>query len=117
VPAPATADVPVPRPPPRRSAQTATPAADTEPPAAASTPAAEARIPTQAELPEAVRRELPALTFGGAMHSPNAASRMLIVNGQLFHEGDKIGPELWLEQIKLKDAVLRYKQHRYSVSY
>ena len=42
---------------------------------------------------------------------------MLIINGQVFHEGDKLAPELVLEQIKLKAAVLRYKGYRYSVSY
>ena len=90
-------------------------------PAPAATPArsasVEARVPTLAELPPALRSELPAITIGGAMHSPDAGSRMLIVNGQLYHEGEKIGPELFLEQIKLKDAVLRYKGTRYSVSY
>ena len=75
------------------------------------------RVPTQAELPEALRRELPTLSFGGAMFSPTPANRMLIVNGQVFREGDKLAPELWLEQIKLKDAVLRYKGQRYSVTF
>ena len=110
--------VPVPRTPPRR---TALEAGHAPAPAAASAPSrpasAEARVPTLSELPEALRRELPTLTFGGAMHSPDAGSRMLIVNGQVFHEGEKVAPELWLEQIKLKDAVLRYKGQRYSVSF
>ena len=110
--------VPVPRTPPRRTALEAGHAPAPAPASAPSRPAsAEARVPTLAELPEALRRELPTLTFGGAMHSPDAGSRMLIVNGQVFHEGEKVAPELWLEQIKLKDAVLRYKGQRYSVSF
>ena len=108
---PARAAIPRPPLPPRRVAEA--------PPPAAPRPAAsaEARVPTLAELPPALRTELPAITIGGAMHSPDAGSRMLIVNGQLYREGEKIGPELFLEQIKLKDAVLRYKGTRYSVSF
>ena len=83
--------------------------------AAASVP--EGRIYTLAELPEEVRRELPPLVIGGAMYSENPANRMLIVNGQLFHEGDKLAAGLQLEQIKLKSAVLRLKGYRYGITY
>lgn len=69
------------------------------------------------ELPDAVRRELPALSIGGASYSASRANRMLIVNGQLYHEGDILAPNLRLEQIRLKSAVLRYKNYRYSVGY
>ena len=51
------------------------------------------------------------------MYSKNAADRMLIVGGQILHEGDTIAPELKLEQIRLKSAVFRYKSYRYEVSY
>jgi general secretion pathway protein B len=74
-------------------------------------------VPTLSELPESVRRELPTLSVGGAMHSSNAASRMLILNGQVFQEGDAVTPDLVLEQINLKSAVLVYKGQRYSISY
>ena len=87
-------------------------------PAPASTPAsAVERIYAVSELPEDVRRSLPALPIGGAMYSKNAADRMLIVGGQILHEGDTIAPELKLEQIRLKSAVFRYKSYRYEVSY
>ena len=87
-------------------------------PAPASTPASAAeRIYAVSELPEDVRRSLPALPIGGAMYSKNAADRMLIVGGQILHEGDTIAPELKLEQIRLKSAVFRYKSYRYEVSY
>jgi len=75
------------------------------------------RIYAVSELPEDVRRSLPALPIGGAMYSKNAADRMLIVGGQILHEGDTIAPELKLEQIRLKSAVFRYKSYRYEVSY
>ena len=51
------------------------------------------------------------------MYSENPANRMLIINGKLFHEGDKLAPGLSLEQISLKSAVLRLKGYRYGISY
>lgn len=94
----------------------AAPAATTAAPA--STPAsAVERIYAVAELPDDVRRSLPALPIGGAMYSKNAADRMLIIGGQVMHEGDTVAPDLKLEQIRLKSAVFRYKAYRYEVSY
>jgi len=69
------------------------------------------------ELPDAMKPQLPKLAFGGAMHSDNPASRMLIVNGQLLHEGDAINPDLTLERIQLKQATFRYKGYRYTAQY
>ena len=87
--------------------------------ASASAPASakDARIYTLNELPDEVRKDLPALQIGGAMYSQTAANRMLIVNGQLFHEGDTLAPGLTLEQIKLRSAVLRLKGYRYGISF
>jgi general secretion pathway protein B len=85
--------------------------------APASAAAPERPVQTLAELPENIRRELPQITVGGAMYSESAANRMLIINGQVFHEGDKVSGELVLEQIKLKTAVLAYKGYRYGISY
>jgi general secretion pathway protein B len=79
--------------------------------------AAEPRVYQLSELPDEIRRELPTLAVGGAMYSQNPANRMLIVNGQTFHEGDKLAPNLSLEQIRLKSAVLEYKGYRYGISY
>ena len=90
-------------------------AAPTAPSAPA--PAANARIPTQDELPADIRNQLPKFVVGGSIYSESAASRFLILNGQIFHENDKVMPELVLEQIKLKSAVLRYRNQRFSISY
>lgn len=75
------------------------------------------KIVSVQELPDDIRRELPQLTVGGAMHSDVAANRMLVLNGGVFREGDQPAPGLVLEEIRLKSAVLRYKGHRYSISY
>jgi general secretion pathway protein B len=83
---------------------------------AASAPASSTDADT-GKLPDALRRELPALAFGGASYSSDAASRMVIFNGRVFHEGDTIAPQLVLRQIKLKAAVLVYKGYRYEMAY
>ena len=45
------------------------------------------------------------------------AYRMLIINGEVFREGEKPAPDLQLEQIRAKAAVLNFKGLRYSVAY
>jgi general secretion pathway protein B len=84
----------------------ARPAADTE-----------SRILALSELPIDVRGALPPLVVGGASHSEHAASRMLILNGQLYHEGDRLTAELTLQQIQLRSAVLSFRGYRFSISY
>jgi general secretion pathway protein B len=84
-----------------------------EPATAASAADGAARVYATSELPEAIRRQLPTLTVGGSRYSDKASDRILIVNGQVFHEGDKIAPDLVLQQIRLKGAVLAFKGYRY----
>ena len=75
------------------------------------------RIYTRQELPEEIRSLLPTLTVGGASHSDKPANRMLILNGQLYHEGDRITSELTLQQIQLRSAVLVIRGYRFGISY
>jgi len=127
-PAAAPDPVPAPAPAPRAEAPAEAPPARPQrktPPvkreaARASAPVAtedDSRVFTVSELPDDVRRALPALAISGATYSESRANRMLIVNGQLFHEGDVVAPNLHLEQIRLKSAVLRFKNYRYTVGY
>jgi len=85
-------------------------------PSAGSSPA-ETRVYAVNELHDTIQRELPRLAISGSMYSDNAASRFLIINGQILHESDKVTPELTLEQIKLKAAVLRYKGYRVGITF
>jgi general secretion pathway protein B len=85
--------------------------------AVASAPTLPVRIPTLQELPDDVRRQIPAMSVGGSIYSDNAASRFLIINGQVLHEGQKVTPDLVLEEIKLKAAVLRFKGQRFSMTF
>ncbi|MES3015308.1 MAG: general secretion pathway protein GspB [Pseudomonadota bacterium] len=75
------------------------------------------KVYTLAELPDDIRRQLPAVSVGGSMYSPKAADRILIVNGQVLHEGDRIAPELTLQQIRMKAAVLSFKGYRYTIGF
>jgi len=90
-------------------------------PAVAAAPKAESaasvagRITPLRELPEATRRELPQLVIGGSMYSAQASQRLVILNGQVFHEGAQVAAELVVEQIRPKSVVLRYKQQRFEM--
>lgn len=87
--------------------------------AAASAPGTvgEARIYALKELPDEIRSQLPALAIGGSMYSNKPADRILIINGMVLHEGDKITPDLLLQQIKLKAAVLAFKGYRVAITF
>lgn len=79
------------------------------------TPAAPAVLPTLQELPQQIQRSLPAIAVSGSVYSTDPKQRMLVVNGEVWHEGDEIRPELVLEQIRQRDAVLRFRGYRFSV--
>ncbi|WP_374661686.1 general secretion pathway protein GspB [Inhella sp.] len=76
----------------------------------ASPPAEHIHILSQAELPPAQRP--PPLQVGGSMHSPDPQLRSLILNGQLFCEGDEVAPGWVLERIEARRAVLRQGERR-----
>ena len=101
---------------------TAAPAAQASPTAALpATPAgpvaSAARIYAVNELPEEIRRQLPSVNLGGAMYSTTPANRIVIVNGLVLHEGDRVAPELVLEQIRQKGAVFSFRGYRYAVGF
>jgi general secretion pathway protein B len=68
-------------------------------------------------LPPDVRAQLPRLSVGGAIYSDTPSARMVILNGQVFHEGDKPAADTVLEQIRLKSAVLNFRGQRYEISF
>ena len=100
-----------------RRARRAEPATAPTPTTSAAKGSTDTRVYAFAELPEAIRREMPKLAFGGASYSRDAASRMVILNGQVFHEGDNVAAGVVLHQIKLKGAILSYKGYRYELGY
>jgi general secretion pathway protein B len=76
-----------------------------------------ARVRPLAELPEALRRELPPLNVSGSMYSPQPSARMLVLDGQVVREGDQVRPGLVLESIGLKNATLSLRGERFQLSY
>lgn len=86
-------------------------------PAKAPPPAPEAATPVfaQADLPPAVREQLPTLQLAGVTYSSNPLLRMVIVNGQVLHEGDQAAPGLVLERIESGRTVWAFRGYRYAL--
>jgi general secretion pathway protein B len=80
-------------------------------------PAPEPQVPTREQLPEGLRSQLPQIAVGGSIYSPNAYSRSVIINGQIYHENDALTADLVLEQIKPKAAVFRFKGQRFEMPF
>ena len=100
---------------PARKAANAAPVASAASPVTAAEPAR--RVYRQAELPDEIRRALPRLAIGGSIYSESAASRMIVINGQVLHEGDTLSADLALRQIRLKEAVMEFRGYRFEVPY
>ncbi|WP_460829337.1 general secretion pathway protein GspB, partial [Massilia agilis] len=74
-------------------------------------------LPTLNGLPDAVRRDVPKVAFGGYMYSPNPADRLVLVDKTLRHEGEEVAPGLMLEKLLPKGAVLNFRGYRYRVPF
>jgi general secretion pathway protein B len=112
------ASVPTPAP---RSQTAADPSGATRSTAAAAASASgtppEPRVLAMSELPADVISSLPALVVSGASYSDQPASRMVIINGALYREGDRLTSELTLQRIALRSAVLSFRGYRFSINY
>ncbi|RFO96188.1 hypothetical protein DIC66_14385 [Rhodoferax lacus] len=109
--APATASVPVP---PKAAVPTPTPALAASGPAPAPT-AASGAIPPLGDLPDAVRRQIPALAISGALYSESPPEWTLIINDQVVSKGQQVAPGLLLEDISANSAVFLFKGQRFRV--
>jgi general secretion pathway protein B len=120
---------PLPQPAPARdaAASTASPSAASAPvvagrpggPGARPAAAADAAAPLVAreDLPADLRRSLPPLVVGGAVFSNDPASRLLILDGQIVREGDRVGTDLVVERIDPRRAVMNRRGERFSISW
>jgi general secretion pathway protein B len=97
---------------PARAAQVPKPAASLP---RAESPAPPVRVPPLAELPAELRQMVPPLVVGGSVYSPQASARMVVINGQVFQEGNSLGPELKLEQVRPKTAVFSIRGQRFEL--
>lgn len=80
-------------------------------------PAEEKPVGTLQDLPENIQRELPTVAVSGYIYARNPADRTMLINKRLLHEGDQVGPDLMLEKMTPRGAVLNYKGYRYRVGY
>ena len=86
-------------------------------PAAAPADAAEQSIGTAQDLPPNIQRELPQISVNGYIYAKNADDRSVLMNRKLLREGDTVAPDLVLEKLLPKGAILNYKGYRYRVAF
>ena len=72
-------------------------------------------VPLQ-QLASDLRRELPPLVVGGSVWSDSAASRFVILDGQVLREGESVAPGLVLERIQPKAVLLRWREMRVEIA-
>jgi general secretion pathway protein B len=86
-------------------------------PATPSTPTTqdtqEDTVGTMQDLPAAIQRELPQVSVSGYIYARKPSERTALVNKKLLHEGETVAPDLVLERVTPKGAVLNYKGYRY----
>jgi general secretion pathway protein B len=76
--------------------------------AAAATAAATAAEPIPLESLDApTRARLPTLTIGGTILSPDRSQRMVIIDGQVLREGDRVAAELIVQTIDAEGVLLK----------
>jgi general secretion pathway protein B len=111
--------VSLPAPPPaaRPATSRPPPSGAPQPAAAVESTSAAGRVLKLQELPDTLRRQIPPMAFGGATDSPERSARMLIINGQIWREGDELSPGLKLERIALRGAIFRFREQRFELSY
>lgn len=101
----------------RGNAPIAEPTAATPTSSQSAAPAAAEPVLQQHALPPEIRQQLPTLKLGGSIYSPRRADRLLVVDGQVAHEGDTIAPDVVLDQIRQRSAIFRFRQYRFEVQY
>lgn len=86
---------------------------------AASTPVAAApsleSLPLYWQLPLNVRKDLPALKLSMHVYSPTPDQRFIVLNGNRQKEGDDLGADVRLTEIRVDGAVLEFHGQRFLV--
>jgi general secretion pathway protein B len=67
------------------------------------------------ELPDAVKRELPDISFAGHVYSSTQSQRSVMLNGKKMREGQEVTKGLVLEEITLEGVVLRSQGYRFKL--
>lgn len=89
----------------------------TSKPAPLSTPIRSALggVPMLSELPEPMRRQIPALNISGAVYSDAPPEWTLIINDQLMGKGSLVAPDVRLEEISGSSAVFNFRGQRFRI--
>ena len=83
-------------------------------PAATAKPSAPgAALPTIWDLPFATRKEIPALDLSMHVYSADPKQRFVVLKGDRHVEGDEIGQDLILREIRQDGLVLEYKGQKF----
>lgn len=85
--------------------------------AAAGNKADGAHLGSWRQLPESLRRDIPAVSISGYIYTPDPAGRSAVINNRLLREGDQVAPGLMLERLLPKSAILNYQGTRYLQDY
>lgn len=88
------------------------PVASLAPPAAQASP-----VSKLADLPESLRRQIPAVQITGSVYSDNPSQRLLLVNNQVLPQGSTVAAELILEEIRVRSAVFNFRGARFQMGY
>lgn len=67
------------------------------------------------DLPDAVRAEVPDITFSVLVYAAEPADRFVLINGQRLAEGDSAQPGLVVEEIQRDGVMFSYRLYRFLV--
>lgn len=74
-------------------------------------------IPELRDLPEAIQRDIPALSVSGYIYAEQPADRSIIINRKFLREGDQVASDLLLEKLTPGGMVLNFRGYRYRATY
>jgi general secretion pathway protein B len=97
----------------RQSSVAIAPANPAKEVAAVATPTA----PLLSELPEDIRRQIPALAITGAVYSDNPAQRLLLVNGQVLGQDSLAAPDVTLVEIRSNHSEFSFRGTRFRLAH
>ncbi|WP_455206028.1 general secretion pathway protein GspB [Kaarinaea lacus] len=75
----------------------------------------DAKVYSISELPDEVKRALPAINFAGHVFSNNENQSSVMLNGQKMREGQLLNRDLVLEEITAEGVILRYQNYRFKL--
>jgi general secretion pathway protein B len=76
-------------------------------------PVQDEKLLVMADLPPAIRQELPTMSIAVHAYSSNPKDRLVSINNRMLREGDILQPGLGLEQITPDGMIFSYKGYRF----